>query len=128
MQSLVSLRIHARMAKLLTGAVESAGIPKTLRLEAHMRILSTVARRGKPRGQGMTEYIIIVALIAIAAIGVYSFFGQTVRQPPATTAPEQSGKVVTKENTAVQPAAGQGSAKPAETKGMGDNKGTPVNK
>ena len=26
-------------------------------------------------GQGMTEYIIIVALIAIAAIGVYSAFG-----------------------------------------------------
>ena len=27
------------------------------------------------RGQGMTEYIIIVALVAIAAIAVYSFFG-----------------------------------------------------
>jgi len=26
-------------------------------------------------GQGMTEYIIIVALIAVAAIGVYSYFG-----------------------------------------------------
>ena len=29
--------------------------------------------------QGMTEYIIIVALIAVSAIGVYSFFGQTIR-------------------------------------------------
>ncbi len=28
-------------------------------------------------GQGMTEYIIIVALIAVAAIGVYSAFGHT---------------------------------------------------
>jgi Flp pilus assembly pilin Flp len=31
------------------------------------------------RGQGMTEYIIIVALIAVAAIGVYSYFGQTIK-------------------------------------------------
>ena len=34
----------------------------------------------KQIGQGMTEYIIIVALIAIAAIAAYSFFGDTVRQ------------------------------------------------
>ena len=31
------------------------------------------------RGQGMTEYIIIVALIAIAAIGVISLFGDDIR-------------------------------------------------
>jgi Flp pilus assembly pilin Flp len=31
----------------------------------------------KQLGQGMTEYIIIVALIAVAAIGVYSAFGHT---------------------------------------------------
>lgn len=30
-------------------------------------------------GQGMTEYIIIVALIAIAAIGVVSIFGDNIR-------------------------------------------------
>ncbi len=30
-------------------------------------------------GQGMTEYIIIVALIAIAAIGVISLFGDNIR-------------------------------------------------
>ncbi len=30
-------------------------------------------------GQGMTEYIIIVALIAIAAIGVVTVFGDNVR-------------------------------------------------
>jgi Flp pilus assembly pilin Flp len=33
----------------------------------------------KQLGQGMTEYIIIVALIAVAAITVYGFFGDTVR-------------------------------------------------
>jgi len=32
------------------------------------------------RGQGMTEYIIIVALIAIAAIGIVSLFGDNIRK------------------------------------------------
>jgi len=35
-------------------------------------------RRGE-KGQGMTEYIIIVALIAIAAIGVVTIFGDNIR-------------------------------------------------
>lgn len=47
---------------------------------------------GKQRGQGMTEYIIIVALIAIAAIGVFTFFGGTVRSQVAGMAQELSGK------------------------------------
>src|SRR3990167_3641749 len=33
----------------------------------------------KARGQGMTEYIIIVALIAIAAIGVITLFGDNIK-------------------------------------------------
>jgi type IV pilus assembly protein PilA len=35
--------------------------------------------RHRLAGQGMTEYIIIVALIAVAAIGVYTAFGDIVR-------------------------------------------------
>jgi Flp pilus assembly pilin Flp len=35
---------------------------------------------GKRRGQGMTEYIIIVALIAIAAIGVITLFCNNIRK------------------------------------------------
>jgi Flp pilus assembly pilin Flp len=31
------------------------------------------------RGQGMTEYLIIVALIAVAAIGVYTYYGNVVK-------------------------------------------------
>ncbi len=42
-------------------------------------------------GQGMTEYIIIVALIAIAAIAVYQFFGNSVRSQTAAIAQELSG-------------------------------------
>lgn len=42
-------------------------------------------------GQGMTEYIIIVIVVAIAAIGVYMYFGKTVRQDVAGMAQEMSG-------------------------------------
>lgn len=35
--------------------------------------------RASRRGQGMTEYIIIVALIAIAAIAVIMLFGDNIR-------------------------------------------------
>ena len=43
-------------------------------------------------GQGMTEYIIIVALIAVSAIGVYSFFGKTIRNQVSALASEVSGQ------------------------------------
>ena len=52
---------------------------------------SSTGRRFGQRGQGMTEYIIIVALIAVAAIGVYRFFGQTIRHQTAGLAQEVAG-------------------------------------
>ena len=51
----------------------------------------TVARR-KSLGQGMTEYIVIVALVGVAAIGVYSFLGQSVRGATAGIALELADK------------------------------------
>jgi type IV pilus assembly protein PilA len=42
-------------------------------------------------GQGMTEYIIIVALIAIAAIGVYTAFGDIVRGQTSVAAAALAG-------------------------------------
>jgi Flp pilus assembly pilin Flp len=48
--------------------------------------------RSHQQGQGMTEYIIVVALIAIAAIGVYTAFGKTVRGQMAVTAQALAGK------------------------------------
>jgi type IV pilus assembly protein PilA len=45
----------------------------------------------KQIGQGMTEYIIIVALIAIAAIAVYTGFGDVVRGQVGGMAEELSG-------------------------------------
>src|SRR5690349_18150059 len=43
--------------------------------------MKAIAKRNqKRRGQGMTEYIIIVALIAIAAIGIITLFGDNIRR------------------------------------------------
>ena len=56
-------------------------------LEYAMSFTPTLTKQ-KQRGQGMTEYIIIVALIAVAAIGVYQLFGNTVRNQTAALAKE----------------------------------------
>lgn len=57
------------------------------------------------RGQGMTEYIIIVALIAIAAIAVYQYFGNTVRNQTAAIALELAGSNGTNAKVAAQTSA-----------------------
>jgi len=47
-------------------------------------------------GQGMTEYLIVVALIAISSIVVFSRFGQTMRNQVAGLAHELVGTDSTK--------------------------------
>lgn len=44
-----------------------------------------------PKGQGMTEYVVVVAVVAVAAIGVYSLLGQTIRNQTAGIAQEIAG-------------------------------------
>lgn len=61
------------------------------RTPAARRPASGTASR-RQAGQGMTEYIIIVALIAVAAIGIYTLFGQTIRNQTAGLALEMSGQ------------------------------------
>ena len=56
-----------------------------------MRRLLKKLRRDQ-RGQGMTEYIIIVALIAIAAIGVVTLFGDNIRNLFAGASDSLAGK------------------------------------
>lgn len=51
----------------------------------------TSGGRMMQRGQGMTEYIIIVALIAIAAIVAFTLFGNTIRSQLSGIAAELSG-------------------------------------
>ena len=51
---------------------------------------NTVIKREK--GQGMTEYIIIVALIAIAAIAIIETFGQSLRVQAGKITDSMQGK------------------------------------
>ena len=70
--------------------------------------LSNRSSGRRQRGQGMTEYIIIVALVAIGAIAVYNFFGHTVQDQMAAVAnglAGQSGAATGAENDATAQAA-----------------------
>ncbi|KCV26666.1 hypothetical protein L535_2123 [Bordetella bronchiseptica SBL-F6116] len=58
-------------------------------------------------GQGMTEYIIVVALVAVAAIAVYQLFGQVVRSQTAAMARELAGEDGGAQARAAQSAAGR---------------------
>lgn len=46
------------------------------------------------KGQGLTEYIVIVALVAVAAIGVVSIFGDNVRRIFGTSVDALAGEAV----------------------------------
>ncbi|MEY4317694.1 MAG: hypothetical protein RI902_1502 [Pseudomonadota bacterium] len=74
-----------------------------------MTVLKKTAKIGlrikKQLGQGMTEYIIIVALIAVAAIGAFQFFGQTIRSQTSGIANEVAGQNAQAAITAARAAA-----------------------
>lgn len=65
------------------------------------------------RGQGMTEYIIIVALVAVAAIAVYQTFGQVVRSQTAAMAKEFAGEDGSEQSRMAQSAAESAAAQAA---------------
>lgn len=69
-------------------------------------------------GQGMTEYIVIVALIAVAAIAVYQFFGETVRSQTAGIALEVSGKSASAAISSAQSSADNAEAEGTTKKGL----------
>ena len=58
-------------------------------------------------GQGMTEYIIIVALVAVAAITAYGFFGDTIRGQVGALSQEIAGESSTSGLTAAKASADQ---------------------
>lgn len=66
----------------------------------------------------MTEYIIIVALIAVAAIAVYQFFGKTIRNQTAGIAMEVSGQSADTAITNSQTDANNAQAEGNRTKGL----------
>lgn len=69
----------------------------------------------RQQGQGMTEYLVIVALVAVAAIAVYQSFGQVIRSQTAAMAKELAGEDGSAESqmaqSAAEAAAGQTAAK-----------------
>ena len=73
----------------------------------------------KVRGQGMTEYLVILGLIALAAIAAFSFFGQTVRSQVAGMANEVGGKSGKADADKAGVAAGKASTNAAINMNMG---------
>mgnify|MGYP000020598546 CR=1 FL=1 len=71
------------------------------------------------RGQGMSEYIIMVGLVAIAAIGIYTAFGDQVRTAMRAIGEQLSGI----ETASQEPDAGLKSqeTKPVSLKDFGGN-------
>jgi pilus assembly protein Flp/PilA len=60
------------------------------------RVFATLLR--SESGQGLSEYLIIVALVAVAAIGVVTVFGRDIRELFAGTTDSLAGNQAT--NTA----------------------------
>lgn len=81
----------------------------------HQTFTTSSRQRQVQLGQGMTEYIIIVALVSVAAIGVYQYFGQVLRAQTAAIAKELAGEdgadMSRKAQSASQSAASQAAAK-----------------
>lgn len=73
----------------------------------------------RQRGQGLSEYIIIVALIAVAAIGAVGFFGGTISNQVGAMAKEMSGQNADTEIEAAGTAA-DSSAGAAGSRGLAD--------
>lgn len=80
----------------------------------YLQSKATPQSKTKQFGQGMTEYIIIVALIAVAAIGAFSLFGDVARNQVAAMASELGG---TSGETAVTQATNSGTAATTLTTG-----------
>ncbi len=80
--------------------------------------MKNVKRLKTQLGQGMTEYIVIVALIAVAAIATYQFFGQTIRNQTAGIAQEVSGQNAQASITAAQGAANNAATQGTTVKGL----------
>lgn len=76
--------------------------------------------RRRVTGQGMTEYIIIVAVIAIAAIAVYALFGDTIRGQVGAMSQELAGADGGTSQDSAQTAAGKAEKQGAKQGGLGN--------
>jgi type IV pilus assembly protein PilA len=91
-----------------------------MKMEFGMKLTPKVISPNKrSHGQGMTEYIVIVALIAVAALAIYQLFGATLRNQTAAVAMEVAGKDGSTAITQAGTAAGK-----AETQAKDPTKGS----
>ncbi|CAM5790926.1 hypothetical protein CCAE64S_02686 [Castellaniella caeni] len=67
----------------------------------------------RQRGQAMVEYVIVVALVAVAAIAVYQLFGQVIRAQTAAMAREIAGEDGSEQSRMAQSAAESAAAQAA---------------
>ena len=88
-----------------------------------MKKLNKKQMMKKARGQGMTEYIIIVALIAIAAIGVITLFGDNIRKLFGASADALAGQESVTPKTKTFEASGTNVKKTLSTFGQSNNSG-----
>ncbi len=98
--------------------------PQSSRVLARQSMRGLAPRRvgqslRRQAGQGMTEYIIIVALVAVAAIAVYQYLGQVLRAQTAAVAKELAGEDGTQQSRAAQSAA-ESAATQAAAKSLRD--------
>jgi len=80
---------------------------------------SSKARKSQQRGQGMSEYIIIVAMIAVGAIAVFTNFGGVIRNQVAGMANELAGQDGTAQVTAAKTAGTAAGTAAAKVTNMG---------
>jgi hypothetical protein len=59
---------------------------------ANREVSSKPPARNKQRGQGMSEYIIITALVAVAGIGLFAAFGDVLQNQMAGMSREMAGQ------------------------------------
>lgn len=81
------------------------------RLQSHRRQRPA---RERQRGQGMSEYIIITALVAVAGIGLFAAFGDTLQSQMASMSMEMSGQSGSTDIQAAQASAGTAQSRAAQ--------------
>jgi Flp pilus assembly pilin Flp len=57
-----------------------------------MHIYGKTGHKVRQLGQGMSEYLIIVGLVAVCSIGVFGFFGDTIKNQVAAMSRELAGQ------------------------------------
>ena len=85
-----------------------------------MKIKSLKRNPLRQLGQGMTEYIIIVGVIAVSAIGVFGYFGDTIQEQTAGLATEIAGGDANTQIEAAATAAGSAATAADNHKNLGN--------